>query len=222
MSNQTFTYGVAQNLTANGYSKTGYNFLGWSTSSTATSATYSNGQSITFGTTSGFNTSNVTLYAVWQVGITDCSSTNKVNATTGCNMGGYTWIYGNGGNTVRIGTIIVPTGGSEAAEVSNTYCPSGYAIPTASVLNAINWPSTDQTILMSLYNIFDADNMGTSSSGTGTTMTGIGLPINNSGDLRSASLFKTTKLGATSYGANSSASYNASVYYNIVCYKVAS
>lgn len=38
--------------------RSGYKFLGWSTSSTATSATYSSGSSISL-------TSNVTLYAVW-------------------------------------------------------------------------------------------------------------------------------------------------------------
>lgn len=39
--------------------KTGYEFLGWSTDSTATSATYTAGSSIAL-------TANITLYAVWQ------------------------------------------------------------------------------------------------------------------------------------------------------------
>ncbi|MBE5812556.1 MAG: BspA family leucine-rich repeat surface protein [Clostridiales bacterium] len=63
--NSTHTYDVAENLTANGYSRTGYNFLGWSTSSTATSATYENSESVVNLTTTHGGT--VTLYAVWEV-----------------------------------------------------------------------------------------------------------------------------------------------------------
>ena len=59
------TYGVAKNLTANGFSRTGYTFLGWSTSSSATSATYSNQQSVTNLTST--NGGTVTLYAVWKI-----------------------------------------------------------------------------------------------------------------------------------------------------------
>ena len=59
------TYGVAKNLTANGFSRTGYTFLGWSTSSSATSATYSNQQSVTNLTAT--NGATVTLYAVWKL-----------------------------------------------------------------------------------------------------------------------------------------------------------
>lgn len=59
------TYGVAKNLTANGFSRTGYTFLGWSTSSSATSATYSNQQSVSNLTST--NGATVTLYAVWKI-----------------------------------------------------------------------------------------------------------------------------------------------------------
>ena len=57
------TYGVAKNLTSNGFTRIGYTFLGWSTSSTATSATYTNGQSVSNLTTT--HGATVTLYAVW-------------------------------------------------------------------------------------------------------------------------------------------------------------
>lgn len=62
--NSSHTYGVSKELTANGYTKAGYRFLGWSTSSTATTATYTNGQSVSNLTTT--NGETVTLYAVWQ------------------------------------------------------------------------------------------------------------------------------------------------------------
>ena len=59
------TYDSAKALTANGFSRTGYTFQGWSTSSSATSATYSNQQSVTNLTSTHGGT--VTLYAVWKL-----------------------------------------------------------------------------------------------------------------------------------------------------------
>ena len=61
MANQSFVYGTYQNLTANAYSRTGYTFMGWSTSRTATRPTYTDGQSVRNLTTG----STITLYAVW-------------------------------------------------------------------------------------------------------------------------------------------------------------
>lgn len=57
------TYGVSKALTANGFTNGTKQFLGWSTSSSATSATYTNGQSVSNLTTT--NGETVTLYAVW-------------------------------------------------------------------------------------------------------------------------------------------------------------
>lgn len=51
--------GKSATLSSTKPTRTGYTFLGWATSSTATSATYTAGGSIT-------PTDNVTLYAVWQ------------------------------------------------------------------------------------------------------------------------------------------------------------
>ena len=64
MSNSTHTYGVAKALNANKFTRTGYTFLGWATSSTATKATYTDKQSVkNLTSTDG---GKVTLYAVWQ------------------------------------------------------------------------------------------------------------------------------------------------------------
>lgn len=60
---QTKTYGQTMSISASQPSKANYNFLGWSTSSTATSATYDNGSSFT-------TNDNTTLYAVWELGYT--------------------------------------------------------------------------------------------------------------------------------------------------------
>jgi uncharacterized repeat protein (TIGR02543 family) len=64
MESTKFIYNEAQNLRANSYTRTGYKFLGWSLSQTATTATYTDGQRVTSNltTTPGYT---VTLYAVW-------------------------------------------------------------------------------------------------------------------------------------------------------------
>lgn len=63
MSNTTYTYSTSGTviLNTNTFTKTGYNFLGWSLSSTATSASYSDGQPW-----NKSNSGNYTLYAVWE------------------------------------------------------------------------------------------------------------------------------------------------------------
>lgn len=57
---QTKIKGTALTLSSTKPTRTGYDFLGWSTSSAATSATYSEGASYT-------NDASVTLYAVWKI-----------------------------------------------------------------------------------------------------------------------------------------------------------
>jgi uncharacterized repeat protein (TIGR02543 family) len=57
------TYDKAANLTANGFTKTGYTFVGWSTTAGG-SKVYTNAQSVSNLTTTSGGT--VTLYPVWQ------------------------------------------------------------------------------------------------------------------------------------------------------------
>lgn len=59
-SSQTKTYGVALTLTSDKPTRTGYDFLGWGTSSSATSVSYYSGGSYT-------SNSSITLYAIWQI-----------------------------------------------------------------------------------------------------------------------------------------------------------
>lgn len=88
MSNQTFTVGVAQNLRANGFSKTGHYFAGWATSSGG-SVVYSDGQSAKdLSTTNG---ATVNLYAKWNVN----TYTVRYNANGGTGApGNQTKTYG--------------------------------------------------------------------------------------------------------------------------------
>ena len=65
MSDQNFQYGVAQNLTANNFSRTGFTFAGWNTAPDGSGTAYSDGQSVT-----GLNPADggtVDLYAQWAV-----------------------------------------------------------------------------------------------------------------------------------------------------------
>ena len=61
---QTMTYGQEANLTANGYTKTGYTFTGWNTQSGGGGTGYSNGESVKNLTAEEGET--VTLYAQWR------------------------------------------------------------------------------------------------------------------------------------------------------------
>ena len=62
MNDETFTYDQSKALTSNKFTRTGYTFAGWATSSTGSKA-YSDGQSVSNLTSQ--NGGTVTLYAVW-------------------------------------------------------------------------------------------------------------------------------------------------------------
>lgn len=64
MANQVCEYSKTYSLESNSFTKTGYEFLGWSQSQTATTATYQDGGSITNLSTEDGAT--VTLFAVWK------------------------------------------------------------------------------------------------------------------------------------------------------------
>ena len=72
---QTKTHGTALALSSAVPERLGYTFLGWSTSSTATTATYKPGDSFT-------TNANTTLYAVWQAAATISSGVTNSNFST--------------------------------------------------------------------------------------------------------------------------------------------
>ena len=63
LANQSFAYGTAQALTANTFTHTGYTFVGWSSSPSASTAEYGNGENVINLTVDQNDT--ITLYAVW-------------------------------------------------------------------------------------------------------------------------------------------------------------
>ena len=64
MDSQSFTYDAAQNLTANNFTRSGYTFAGWNTSSEGTGTSYDNSASIKNLTDEP--NGNITLYAQWE------------------------------------------------------------------------------------------------------------------------------------------------------------
>ena len=137
-SSSTHTYDVAKALTTNGYSKTGYSFVGWATSKALADAgtkAYNDGQSVT--NLSATQGATVTLYAIWtanpytitlnnqsattagtpSIAVTFDANTNLTSAITkptktGCTFEGY-YTAANGG-----GTQIINKDGNVIASVS--------------------------------------------------------------------------------------------------------
>lgn len=92
--NQTKTYGVNLTLSSTKPTRDGYNFLGWATSSSATTATYSAGSTYTAN-------SSVTLYAVWTQSSTVQTIMARYQNTDG-SWGSYGTVYSavlNSGDT---------------------------------------------------------------------------------------------------------------------------
>ena len=65
MATQTFTYDVAQNLTANTFTRAGYNFTGWNTAEDGSGTTYANEAEVKNLTAE--QNGNVNLYAQWEI-----------------------------------------------------------------------------------------------------------------------------------------------------------
>ncbi|MDD5924465.1 MAG: InlB B-repeat-containing protein, partial [Clostridia bacterium] len=80
MSDQKFTFGVAQSLSLNAFSRTGYTFDSWNTKSDGTGAKYTNGQSVT--DLAKLPNDEIFLYAQW--------TPNKSTVTVNPNGGSWT------------------------------------------------------------------------------------------------------------------------------------
>ena len=89
MTNQAFTYGTAQNLKSNSFTRTGYTFAGWATSDNG-NVVYTDGQSVNNLTTT--NNGTITLYAKW-TGISYSVKYNGNGSTSG-SMSNQSFVYG--------------------------------------------------------------------------------------------------------------------------------
>lgn len=80
MADESFTYDVSKNLTANAFGKVGYHFVGWATSPTGP-VVYTNGQSVS--NLTGVANDTVNLYAKWEANTYTVNYINDFNFHTG-------------------------------------------------------------------------------------------------------------------------------------------
>ncbi len=128
MSNSTHTYGESKALSINTFTREGYTFQGWSTSSSSSTVKYTNGQSVTNLTST--NGEVINLYAVWKIN----TYTVKVTVTNGT-------ISGSTSKTVNYNTNATFT-------VNPT---NGYSSPTVTCTN--NQKGTIQNNTVTISNI---------------------------------------------------------------------
>ncbi len=120
MSTMTMTYDEAQRLTANSFTKTGYTFLGWSTSSSATTVTYDDQQYVK--NLTSVNGATVTLYAVWEEGAS--SQTEIVVNHYKMNTSG---TYPNSPAQITTGWYATPGATVALSSLKNTYTGFTYS-----------------------------------------------------------------------------------------------
>lgn len=131
MSSQYFLHGHSQAIKSNTFTRSGYGFLGWATSSTATTPTYENNQVVTSMTTG----TSLTLYAVWKDNTFTIDFT-KTNATVTGNSS-----YNSAISTLKtititpnlgyyITTLSESTAGKLSLAQSSTSSKSGFSYTT--------------------------------------------------------------------------------------------
>ena len=127
-SSQSYTYDPNNDtvfyLSSTTPSRAGYTFLGWSLSSTATSASYSAGQR--WGT---HNANNYTLYAVWKKTVTVCGESGHVWKTRGIKIIStrFTWTCTRGENHTTAYIIYCSKCGMSALYYEDHYSGSAGA-----------------------------------------------------------------------------------------------
>ena len=125
-SSQSYKYAPNGNiyLSSDRPSKTGYTFMGWSESPSATSASYSPGQ--WWGT---HNANNYTLYAVWKKTVTVCGESDHVWKTRGIKIIStrFTWPCTRGENHTTAYIIYCSKCGMSALYYNDHYSGSAGA-----------------------------------------------------------------------------------------------
>ena len=164
MASQTFTYDTAQSLRSNSFTKTNCAFLGWSTSSTATSATYTNGESVKNLTATANGT--VTLYAVWESVSLSATSATLSRTPTGISLNKTSLTL------ATIATNDYSNTGSITATASGYTSPTKTITATTSTGAAVTWTSSNTNVAtVSSSGVITAKGAGTATI-TATTSKG--------------------------------------------------
>ena len=146
---ETFSYGVPQALTINGFTRAGYTFAGWNTQLNGSGTAYSNQQTVTL-------TSAVTLYAQWTSNtVTTVTVTFNGNGNTGGSMANETFTSGvpkalSANGFTRTGYTF--TGWNTHANGSGTaYGPGATITLTANTTLYAQWTSTKSNSSTTLF-----------------------------------------------------------------------
>ena len=140
-------YNTSVTLRSNGFSRTNYDFLGWSLSNTATSASYSANTSYNVSTlATAANVQNtdgatITLYAVWKIRSHTVSITSGtgISSTTGAgtyNVGATVNISATPSANYNFSSWTVNSGGASLA--STTSSSTSFTMPDANVTITAN------------------------------------------------------------------------------------
>lgn len=140
---QTKTWGKNLTLSSTSPTRTNYQFLGWSTSSSATSATYSAGGTYTAN-------AGATLYAVWKLlkpsftkyPTVDMTETTLTYGAMTANISGTTFTY-------KIGDGAWQTAATSGATITDLTANTSYTITFRATANGL---TTDYSVTKSTYN----------------------------------------------------------------------
>ncbi len=111
MAAQTFSYGTAQNLTANAFTRPGYTFAGWNTKVDGSGTPYGDKAELTL-------TDNLTLYAQWELIIPPFTGHSIAVITDGNGTASVNPTAAKGGETVTI--TATPEEGYEVGAITVT------------------------------------------------------------------------------------------------------
>ena len=196
--------------------KSGYTFLGWSTSSSASSASYSAGSKFTA------SSITTTLYAVWKVNSTTYTLYYNANGGSGApssqsgtsSTGSYTFTVSSTTPTKSGYTFLGWSTSSSASSASYTSGSSYKVSSTSATLYAV-WKQNEYTSTL-YYSASGASNVPSTQTYTGTATTDHAFTISSSKPAKDGYVFMgwSTTNGATSAsyqpGNSISVSYNGS------------
>lgn len=153
MPNQTIVSGATANLNSNTFTRTGYVFAGWSTSASG-AVVYADNDAYTMGS------SDVTLYAQWDVYVGPCFSMNGPGFpnTSGYTDSGDADFGGSPTNTIRLassstaGSISTTATGVTAGDITLKFRAKGWSDSETEVTVTVNGTSQ---LVTSLSDSFD-------------------------------------------------------------------
>lgn len=146
MAPQTFEHSVAQTLTANSFTRTGYRFDGWNTSANGSGTAYEDKVSTTFAPVNDGD--SITLYAQWTA-CTNHSWVNGICEFCGASCSAHSYVYSSDGNTITEACANGCTHNETATITKPDTLVYDGAAKEATVTYSDNWKGGELTITYS-------------------------------------------------------------------------